>query len=165
MNTVYILTGSNLGHRLTNLLTAKEKLVEQIGKIVASSSVYETEPWGKNDQPDFYNQVLILKTEFSPEETMKKILNIEEQMGRIRTTKNASRIIDIDILFFNDDIIDTQNLTIPHPEITNRRFVLIPLNELSPGLVHPLLKKDISELLFMCKDTLNVKPLKNLMPY
>lgn len=165
MNIVYILTGSNLGNKLENLQEAKQHLVKQAGGIVASSSVYETEAWGKNDQPDFYNQALILNTKSSSEEMMKKILNIEEQMGRKRTTKNASRIIDIDILFFNNDIVNTQNLVIPHPEIANRRFVLIPLNELSPGFVHPLLKKNISELLSICKDTLNVKPLKNLMPY
>ena len=101
MNTGYILTGGNLGNRLVNLQKAKEYLGKETGNIVTSSSIYETEAWGNNDQPDFYNQVHIIKTKFSAEQMMEKILKIEEQMGRVRASKNASRIIDIDILFFN----------------------------------------------------------------
>ena len=92
---------------------------------------------------------------------MEKILEIEQQMGRVRTIKNAARIIDIDILFFNSAIININNLVIPHAEISNRRFVLTPMNELSPGFVHPVLHKTIYELLLACKDTLSVKPLNN----
>ena len=165
MNTVYILTGANLGDRLANLQRAKECLGIETGNIVTSSSVYETEAWGNNDQPDFYNQVHIINTKLSAEQMMEKILVIEEQMGRVRGAKNASRIIDIDILFFNDAIINKMDLTIPHPEITNRRFVLTPLNELSPELVHPVLNKTINELLSTCKDPLSVKPLKTFEPY
>ena len=165
MNTVYILTGGNLGDRLANLQKAKECLGEETGSIVSSSSIYETEAWGNNDQPDFYNQVHIIITKLSAEEMMGKILKIEEEMGRVRTFKNASRTIDIDILFFNDDVINKKDLIIPHPEINNRRFVLIPLDELSPELVHPVSGKTIDDLLSTCKDTLSVKPLKTLLPY
>jgi 2-amino-4-hydroxy-6-hydroxymethyldihydropteridine diphosphokinase len=165
MNTVYILTGGNLGDRMTNLQQAKQYLAEETGNIITSSSVYETEAWGNHEQPEFYNQVHIISTQLPAEKVMEKILNIEEQMGRIRAAKNAARIIDIDILFFNDDIINKEDLVIPHAEISNRRFVLTPLDELSPDLVHPVLLKTIHELLSTCKDPLGVKPLKTLLPY
>ena len=165
MNTAYILTGGNLGDRLANLQKAKEHLDKEMGNIVISSSIYETEAWGSNDQPDFYNQVHIINTKLSAEQVMEKIVKIEERMGRVRAAKNASRIIDIDILFFNDDVINKGDLIIPHAEIGNRRFVLTPLNELSPGLFHPVLNKSINELLSECKDTLSVKPLRTLLPY
>ena len=162
MNTVYVLTGGNLGNKNANLLKAKEYLQKQTGNIVASSSVYQTEAWGNNNQPDFYNQVHIIKTKFSAEELMKNILEIEEQMGRIRTEKNAARLIDIDILFFNDEVINKKNLIIPHAEIGNRRFVLTPLNELSSSLIHPVLHKTVAELLAICKDPLEVKVLNSV---
>ena len=165
MNTVYILTGGNLGDRLKNLHEAKKCLAKEAGNVVTSSSVYETEAWGNHSQPDFCNQVHIINTKFSAEQLMKKILDVEEQMGRVRTVKNASRIIDIDILFFNTDIIDKPNLVIPHAEISNRRFVLTPLNELSPELIHPVLLKTMHELLLVCKDTLGVKPVKSLFSH
>ena len=165
MNKTYILTGGNLGNRGANLQLAKDHLEKEVGEIISSSSVYETEAWGNNDQPDFYNQVHIISTSLPAEELMKKILEIEKQIGRIRTIKNASRIIDIDILFFNSEIINKPNLKIPHPEINNRRFVLTPLNELSPGFIHPVLKKTISELLSTCQDRLSVKALKKPISY
>ncbi len=158
MNTIYILTGSNLGNRLVNLNTAQNILTNKIGPMVKSSSIYETGAWGNNDQPDFYNQVHIIKTKLDPPTVMKKILKIEEKMGRVRTIKNAARIIDIDILFYNDEIINEPSLIIPHPEIPNRRFVLKPLNEISPSLVHPGLNKTIKELLSTCRDMLKVTP-------
>ena len=164
MNKVYILTGGNLGDRMSNLQQAREYLDKEAGSITSSSSVYETEAWGSTNQPDFYNQVHIIMTKLSAEEVMEKILEIEERMGRIRGAKNASRIIDIDILFFNADIINKKNLIIPHAEISNRRFVLTPLNELSPGFVHPVLNKTIGELLAVCKDPLSVRALTVLHP-
>ncbi|MEP6928328.1 MAG: 2-amino-4-hydroxy-6-hydroxymethyldihydropteridine diphosphokinase [Ginsengibacter sp.] len=165
MNIVYVLTGGNLGNRLANLENAKEYLKKETGNILRSSAIYETQAWGNTEQPDFYNQVHIINTKLSPEQIMQKILKIEEQMGRVRTIKNASRVIDIDILFFNNDVINKKDLIIPHEEISNRRFVLIPLNELSSGLVHPVFHKSISELLSTCKDTLSVKLLKTLSPF
>ncbi len=162
MNTVYILTGGNLGKRLINLGNAQKFLEDEIGKIEKSSSIYETAAWGNNDQPDFYNQAHIIKTKLSPEDIMQKILKIEEKMGRVRTFKNAARIIDIDILFFNEEIINKPGLIIPHAEIANRRFVLEPLNELSPHMIHPHLRKSVKELLSTCKDMLKVAPVSSL---
>ncbi len=162
MNIVYILTGGNVGKRLINLGNAQKFLEDEIGKIEKSSSIYETAAWGNNDQPDFYNQAHIIKTKLSPEDIMQKILKIEEKMGRVRTFKNAARIIDIDILFFNEEIINQPGLIIPHAEIANRRFVLEPLNELSPQMVHPRLNKSVKELLSTCKDMLKVAPVSSL---
>jgi 2-amino-4-hydroxy-6-hydroxymethyldihydropteridine diphosphokinase len=159
MNTLYLITGGNIGDRKNNLEKAAGLIEKEIGKIIQSSKIYETEAWGNNDQPAFYNQVHIVKSPSSAEEIINKILQIEKQMGRIRTFKNAARIIDIDILFFNDEIIKHPHLIIPHTEISNRRFVLMPLNELSPGLVHPVLNKSIKELLSTCQDPLQVTPL------
>lgn len=162
MNIVYILTGGNVGKRLINLGNAQKFLEDEIGKIEKSSSIYETAAWGNNDQPDFYNQAHIIKTKLSPEDIMQKILKIEEKMGRVRTFKNAARIIDIDILFFNEEIINKPGLIIPHAEIANRRFVLEPLNELSPHMIHPRLRKSVKELLSTCKDMLKVAPVSSL---
>ncbi|MEO6218896.1 MAG: 2-amino-4-hydroxy-6-hydroxymethyldihydropteridine diphosphokinase [Ginsengibacter sp.] len=162
MNTVYILTGGNIGERFSNLENAQKYLKDEIGKIERSSLIYETAAWGNNDQPDFYNQVHVIKTKLTAEKLMQVILKIEEKMGRIRTTKNAVRLIDIDILFYNNEIIDKAELIIPHAEIPNRRFLLVPLNELSPDMVHPLLNKSIAELLSTCKDMLRVTPVYSL---
>jgi 2-amino-4-hydroxy-6-hydroxymethyldihydropteridine diphosphokinase len=157
MNTVYLLLGSNIGNSEEQLRLATENIKIQVGNIIASSSIYQTAAWGKTDQPDFLNQVIIVETKQWAEDTLSLILNIEEKMGRIRTEKNAPRIIDIDILFFNEAIIQEKELTVPHPEIQNRLFVLIPLNELIPNYIHPLLDKSIHQLLTECKDVLNVK--------
>ncbi|MEP6584645.1 MAG: 2-amino-4-hydroxy-6-hydroxymethyldihydropteridine diphosphokinase [Ginsengibacter sp.] len=160
MNTVYILTGGNIGDRLANLNSSQKFLEYEIGQIERSSLIYETAAWGSEDQPDFYNQVHIVSTRLSADEIMHRILGIEERMGRIRTFKNAARIIDIDVLFFNRDVINKPGLVIPHPEIANRRFVLVPLNELSPFIIHPTLNNTIRELLTICSDTLKVIPVE-----
>ena len=157
MNNIYLLLGGNIGDRINNLSAAKTLIEQKIGKVYKHSSLYQTVAWGNNDQPDFLNQVILIKTKFSASKTMKIILTIENDMGRIRTIKNAPRIIDIDILFFNEAIINTPNLTIPHPEIANRKFVLIPLSQISPDLKHPVLNKSVIELLNLCKDNLAVK--------
>ena len=157
MNRVYILIGGNLGDRESNLEKARTLIKSSLGEIIKISSIYETASWGINDQPHFLNQVLLLTTTFSPEKIMKEILFIEKNIGRIRSQKNASRIIDIDILFFNDEIIDQENLVIPHPEIQNRKFVLIPLLEIEPDLIHPVFNQTIKKLLSTSKDQLDVK--------
>jgi 2-amino-4-hydroxy-6-hydroxymethyldihydropteridine diphosphokinase len=157
MNTVFILTGGNLGDRIKNLNAAKKFIQKEIGNITTSSSIYETAAWGITEQPDFLNQVLVLETNLSAKKIIEKILFIENKMGRIRKEKNASRIIDIDILFFNNEVIHQPRLTIPHPEIKNRKFVLVPLNEISPNLYHPVLHKTIFDLLHACEDALDVK--------
>lgn len=162
MNKVFFITGGNIGNRKKNIETAATLIETNIGRIIQSSKIYETDAWGITDQQTFYNQVLIVESKFSAQEVIQKILKIEEEMGRVRTIKNAARIIDIDILFFNDETVNEQNLIIPHQEIANRRFVLIPLNELVPEMVHPILKKSIRELLSLCKDPLKVAPLPPL---
>ncbi len=157
MNTVYLLIGGNMGHRINNFKTAIKKIEQLIGRIVRQSNIYETAAWGNTSQPDFLNQVLIIDTKLAAEKLMQTILIIEEKMGRIRNKKNDPRVIDIDILFYNRDIIEQRELMVPHPQIQNRRFVLIPLNELSPNLKHPALKKTIHQLLTICPDKLEVK--------
>ena len=157
MNSAYLLIGGNLGNRIGNLDTVRSFIQKNIGKIVSASSIYETAAWGITEQPDFLNQVIIMETEFSATQIMKKILAIENKMGRIRTQKNASRIIDIDILFFNDEVINEADLTIPHPEIQNRKFVLVPMYEIASDFLHPVLKVSIKDLLSTSKDKLEVK--------
>lgn len=159
MNKVFIITGGNIGDKKKNLETAEKMIEEQIGPIIQTSKIYETEAWGIIDQPSFYNQVLIVATNFPAGKVLQKMLKIEEDMGRVRTIKNAARNIDIDILFFNDDIVNEENLTIPHPQMINRRFVLMPLNEIAPAKNHPVYNKSVRQLLAECKDELKVNPL------
>lgn len=157
MNNTYLLLGSNIGNSQQQLSAAIKQIDKKIGNVIRRSKLYVTAAWGNTNQPDFLNQVVQVQTNLSAKEALESILQIEEKMGRVRTVKNAPRIIDIDILFFNREIIREKELTVPHPEIQNRRFVLIPLNELSPALKHPVLNKNIHQLLLTCKDTLNVK--------
>jgi len=157
MNSAYLLLGSNMGNSQEKLLTAIKNIEDNIGTVKRRSGIYRTAAWGNTNQPDFLNQVIITETKFTVVEILHEILAIEKKMGRIRTIKNAPRIIDIDILFFNKEIISAKHLTIPHPEIPNRRFVLVPLNELSPNLKHPVLNKSIHRLLDECSDPLDVK--------
>ena len=155
----YLILGSNLGDPLSSLQTALGKIEKELGKVVRSSSIYATEPWGIKDQPIFYNQVIEIKTDLNAHETLNKLLEIETSMGRIRTEKWAERIIDIDILYFEDQVINTENLVIPHPGIPDRRFVLVPLCELIPDQVHPVLKASNADLLRSTVDTLEVQKL------
>jgi len=157
MNKLYLLLGSNMGNSRARLSNAIVRIEKQIGPVMRRSSLYSTAAWGNTDQPDFLNQVIIVHTGLTAKQTMQSILQIEEKMGRVRTVKNAPRIIDIDILFFNREIINHEQLTVPHPQIQNRRFVLIPLNELSPNLKHPVLNQSVHQLLIHCPDKLNVK--------
>ncbi len=157
MNNTYLLLGSNMGNSKASLLKAVVQIEKQIGAIIRQSGLYSTAAWGNTKQPDFLNQVIIVETKLSAPQTMQTILSIEKKMGRIRTVKNAPRVIDIDILFFNKQIIDQEHIRIPHPQIQNRRFVLVPLNQLSPNLKHPVLKKTVHQLLINCPDRLNVK--------
>ena len=156
MNKLYLLLGSNMGNSNQKLDEATKHIAKVIGKILRHSHLYRTAAWGKTDQPDFLNQVLVVETKLSAQQTISSILAIEKKMGRVRTEKNAPRIIDIDILFFNKDIINEKDLIVPHPQLQNRRFVLVPLNELSPRFIHPLNKKTIHYLLRVCPDKLPV---------
>lgn len=157
MNTAYLLTGGNLGAREQTLATARELIQSDCGKIIRSSSIYETAAWGKTDQPSFLNQALIIHTRLPANQLMQCLLSVEERMGRVREEKFGPRIIDIDILLFNNDIVSTSLVRIPHPEMQNRRFVLTPLVEIAPTIMHPVLKKSMIELLNECPDTLIVR--------
>lgn len=152
-----LLLGSNLGNRTEILKSAIKMLEEYVGKTTAVSSLYETLAWGIEDQPAFLNQVVILKTALSPEKLLVVINKIEKDLGRVRHKKWGERLIDIDILYYQDLIMKTDRLVIPHPEIANRKFTLVPLVELMPDFEHPLLKKTHSKLLISCKDELKVK--------
>ena len=157
MATAYLLTGSNLNQPQQQLEQAAAAIkLKRLGKIAAASSLYQTEAWGRHNQPDFLNQVLRLETKLTAPELLKALLQIEEDMGRRRTQKNDPRIIDIDILFYDEEVIDQPELTVPHPLLQVRRFVLAPLAELAPTLLHPVLHKTISQLLDECADPLHV---------
>lgn len=157
MNKVYLLIGGNMGDREKNLRDAVRWIDRLAGPVTRISSLYETAAWGKTDQPAFLNQALGLSTPLGAEALMKTILAIEEKMGRKREEKYGPRIIDIDILFFNEDRLQTPLVTVPHPEIPNRRFALAPLQEIAPEWRHPVLGKTVTELLAECRDSLPVK--------
>lgn len=155
MNTVYLLLGTNEGDRINWLQFAVEQLDLYCGNISAKSNIYETAAWGIEDQPDFLNMAVKLETDLSPTGLLKQTNDIEQKAGRQRTVKWGQRTLDIDLLFYNNEIINTPGLSIPHPEIQNRRFALVPLNELAPLYTHPKLDLSVSELLKMCPDSLS----------
>ena len=155
-----LLLGSNLGDKKFNLKKAIELIGNSAGKVLKTSSIYKTAAWGKLDQPHFYNLAIVLATYLSPKQLLEEILKIESLMGRVRKEKWGPRIIDVDILFFDDKVENSQNLKIPHPELHKRKFALIPLSEIEPEWFHPFLKKNIETLIRECKDTLNVTVLK-----
>lgn len=154
---VYLLLGSNLGDRLFLLKQAAGYIETQAGTIVQYSSIYETKSWGKTDEPDYLNQVLLIKTMLQPHELLAKLLEIELLLGRKREEKWGSRTMDIDILFYDDMVINEPRLTIPHPQLHNRRFTLEPLVELAPDFIHPVLQKALKKLKDDLQDELQVK--------
>jgi len=157
MNTVYLLLGSNEGQREEWLNEAIRLLQQNCGTITARSYIYETAAWGLEQQPDFLNMALSITTALSPADLLEQTQAIEQQLGRQREVKWGQRTLDIDILFYNSDIIDIPGLKIPHPYIQERRFALVPMAEIAPDLVHPVFNKNISQLLDECKDPLQVK--------
>lgn len=156
MNIAYLLIGGNIGNRVANLASAKGAIKESCGALKGFSNIFETAAWGLQQQPHFLNQALELHTALPPKDLLQCLLRIEKRLGRERDAKWGPRLIDIDILLYNDAVIDEEGLTIPHPQMHNRRFVLQPLAELAPELVHPLFKKTIAQLLAQCPDPLEV---------
>jgi len=157
MNKAYLLIGGNLGNREENLSKAVDLINEQCGNITKTSSLYETAAWGVTEQPLFLNQALEISTSLNAKQLMRKALAIEKTMGRVRKEKFGPRIIDIDILFYENEVHDLSFLKIPHPELQNRRFVLVPLAEINSEFQHPVLKKTVAQLLEECPDNLEVK--------
>ncbi len=155
-HSIYLHTGSNQGDRNAFLIKANKAIEEQIGKITKQSKLYETAAWGNTEQPDFINQALVVETSLDPAELMVKVLEIENEIGRIREQKWGARIIDIDILFYEDQVIETVKLIVPHPFLHQRNFVLIPLMEIAPYFIHPVLNLSIEELYLRSKDPLEV---------
>ncbi len=155
---LYILLGGNLGDKQQVFSEARARLNQQVGTITNQSAIYETEPWGFESDDIFWNQVIEISTAFSQEEVLLKTQQIEQELGRVRKVNQFdSRIIDIDILFYGDQIIKTENLTVPHPRIQERKFALIPLCEIAPELIHPVFQKSIRQLLDECTDPLKVE--------
>lgn len=152
VNTVYIQLGSNLGTREDFLRQATDWIATEIGKIQVQSKIYESSPWRTENQRNYLNQVLCVASSLEVEEILKRVLLIEEKMGRVRKEKWGERIIDIDILFFNDLVIEIEGLCIPHIHLHERMFVLKPLAEIAPNFVHPKYHQTISELLIACND-------------
>jgi 2-amino-4-hydroxy-6-hydroxymethyldihydropteridine diphosphokinase len=153
MNRVFLLTGSNLGDSFQVLKKAESTVADTLGKVIRISHVYCSESWGYESNSRFFNQCIELESEHRPQEILEKILKIENEMGRIRIANTyADRIIDIDILFYGSEIIDTENLIVPHPRIHLRKFALVPMEEIAGNFVHPVFKKTISELLEFCRD-------------
>ncbi|MBC5772814.1 2-amino-4-hydroxy-6-hydroxymethyldihydropteridine diphosphokinase [Pontibacter sp. KCTC 32443] len=160
MPKLYLLLGGNLGDRTLYLQQARESIAAQVGSIKQASALYETAAWGKTDQPSFLNQVLEVETILGPEQVLQTINTIEHDLGRERLEHWGARVIDIDILFYDNLVQQTQRLTIPHPQLHLRRFTLLPLQEIAPGLVHPVFQQSIAELLQQCPDELEVKKYK-----
>lgn len=157
MEGVYILLGSNEGNRTERLHLAIQEIEKLCGPLVRQSALYETAAWGLEDQPDFLNQAIYIHTALSPQTLLQQTLSIEKSMGRLRVVKWGQRTIDIDIIFYGDQIVQENNLVIPHPMMQERRFVLTPLNEIASSFVHPVLHKTVSILLEECPDKLEVR--------
>jgi 2-amino-4-hydroxy-6-hydroxymethyldihydropteridine diphosphokinase len=162
MNKVYLLIGGNMGDRMANLINANKHIEQEIGNIKLKSSIYETAAWGQTNQPDFLNQALLVHTRLEAAELMSKLLSIENLMGRIRTIKLGPRTIDLDIIYFNNDVISTSLITIPHPKLAERKFVLAPLFEIAPDYLHPILNKTNASMLKECGDSLAVYKKTNI---
>ncbi|HEY1114437.1 MAG TPA: 2-amino-4-hydroxy-6-hydroxymethyldihydropteridine diphosphokinase [Chitinophagaceae bacterium] len=159
MNLAYILTGGNLGDREENLRLARVAIEQNCGRITCTSALYETEAWGLKDQGPFLNQALELKTGQGAKDLLEILLSIELSLGRVRDVKYGPRIIDIDIIFFNHEVIELPGLVVPHPQMHLRRFALEALAEIAPGYRHPVFNKPVSQLLAECTDTLAVNKL------
>lgn len=164
MNVTYLCLGGNIGDRESTLKQALLKIEKVIGKITSQSGVYETEAWGVENQQAYLNQCIEVKTNLSANSLIKAILSIEKELGRMRVTGNnyEPRTIDIDILFYNNDIIHKPKLIVPHPRLHLRKFVLMPLNEIASNYLHPILNKTTFSLLTDCNDSSDVSNFKSI---
>lgn len=156
MNTAHLLLGANLGDPVQQIHAAVALIAEFLGEVITQSALYRSSAWGVSDQPDFYNQVLILHTAHSAEETLTICQSIENKLGRVRLQKWGARVMDIDILYFNNETIRSQHLQVPHPYLHLRRFTLLPLCEVAPQYIHPVMGISNFDLLEQCPDTLPV---------
>jgi 2-amino-4-hydroxy-6-hydroxymethyldihydropteridine diphosphokinase len=159
MINVFLLLGGNMGNRLQYLKQAAVEIQNSVGPIAQYSSIYETQAWGKTTEPNYLNQVLLVQTNLMPPVLLETVLQIELKLGRERNQKWDSRTMDIDVLFYGDDIITAPDLIVPHPELHKRRFTLEPLSEIAPDFIHPLLQKSIQQLKKDLDDCLVVKKL------
>ncbi len=158
--TYYLLLGSNIQNPFIQLEKAKGRIIQMLGPIEKYSLIYLTDAWGNTNQPPFLNQVIVVRSTLMPEKILVYTQQIEFEMGRKREAKWGERIIDIDLLYADNLVVGLPQLTIPHPEIQNRKFTLVPLCEIAPNLRHPLLKKTNLEMLAGCNDLLRVVPYK-----
>ncbi len=157
MVNVYLLLGSNLGDRAAYLQQGIQHIESRVGQVVTTSDVYRTQSWGNTDAPDYLNQVILIHTDKTARQVLNEILAIELLLGRKREEKWGSRTLDIDILFYGDQVINEPDLMVPHPHLHNRRFTMEPLAQIAPDLIHPILQKDIRQLKNELTDTLEVK--------
>jgi len=158
MHKVFLGIGGNIGNKHDNFIKVYNIIKNEIGEITKSSSVYETPPWGFEAKENFWNQVLLIETEYSPDKLLQKIHDIENNFGRKRgSEKYNSREMDIDILYFDEVIIETESLKIPHPHIPHRLFVIVPLAEIAPDFIHPQLRLTSLEMLKNCSDSSVIK--------
>ncbi len=167
MSRVYLLLGGNLGDVEDTFEKAIEEVNTRCGKVVDCSSIYETEPWGFFTDSKFLNQIIVAETEKDAAEILKIVLQIEKDLGRVRYSRQyTSRVIDIDILFYDQMIIDDANLIVPHPKFQERNFAIIPMMEIDPDFNHPELNKTILEIKQECNDELQVSSYlhKSLLP-
>ena len=170
MSIIYLLLGGNIGDKLFFIDSAINAIKTDVGNIITKSSIYETAPWGFEHQNSFLNQVVVAKTLLSPHQLLLKLKKIEISIGRKSQNRSKqkstlkriyeARKIDIDILFYDNLQINDKDLTIPHKQLHNRMFTLVPLNEIKPDLIHPVINKNISQLIEECKDTLEVVKLE-----
>ncbi|MBB6001542.1 2-amino-4-hydroxy-6-hydroxymethyldihydropteridine diphosphokinase [Arcicella rosea] len=158
LQTTYLLLGSNLGNRVEMLENAIQLIANKIGLIAKRSKFYETAPWGVENQPNYLNLALAVETTLSSKELLLQAQMIEEMLGRVRIEKWGARLIDIDIIFHGNQIIDEPSLTLPHPLMQDRNFVLVPLEEIAADFIHPVFQKSIQVLYNVCPDIGEVKP-------
>jgi 2-amino-4-hydroxy-6-hydroxymethyldihydropteridine diphosphokinase len=156
MNKLFLQLGSNLGDREQLIKDAIKFINEKLGKVLSYSKIYESDPWRVDGQKNYLNQILEAHSLLSAEDSLRVLQDIENELGRVRLEKWGERLIDIDIIFFNNDIIETSDLCVPHKHMHERNFVLIPLNEIAPQYVHPKYNKTVADLLEESKDTENV---------